>query len=223
VPRSVVYWRQNTKPLWWSLCITVSSLFFFTRVCEHLALLIDGDRRRFSYFTTIAVVSMLLLYRCLMLTGILTQHLVTYEEIILNLILESYCYLYINAEMSMFWPQTIFNVFVPQTRSHGAAAKHIRKPLHRPSHIHIRDACFSQVYEIHACAYRSARPYFISIKFFFLCVDTVTLACIFELGLRIAAHSAKEYASTATGMLIIIVFSGAFLHTVITYYKHNTV
>lgn len=67
------------------------------------------------------------------------------------------------------------------------------------------------------------RPYFISIKFFFLCVDTVTLACIFELGLRIAAHSAKEYASTATGMLIIIVFSGAFLHTVITYYKHNTV
>ncbi len=57
--------------------------------------------------------------------------------------------------------------------------------------------------------------YFVFCKFCFLCVDTVTLVCIFEFGVRIGSHSQTEYGSTATGMLIIIVMSGAFLHTVI--------
>ena len=58
-------------------------------------------------------------------------------------------------------------------------------------------------------------------KFCFLSVDTVTLACIFELGVRIAARSQIEYASTATGMLIIIVLSGSFVHSVILSIPHE--
>jgi len=52
-------------------------------------------------------------------------------------------------------------------------------------------------------------------KFCFLCVDTGTLVCLFELGVRVGSHSQTGYGSTATGMIIIIVLSGAFLHTVI--------
>ena len=53
VDSASVYWRRHDKPLWWSLCVTLSSLFFFTRVCEHLALLVRGERRPFSQFTTV--------------------------------------------------------------------------------------------------------------------------------------------------------------------------
>ena len=70
--------------------------------------------------------------------------------------------------------------------------------------------------ERHSCDF-----YFVFGKFCFLCVDTVTLVCIFELGLRVASHSKTEYGSTATGMLIIIVMSGAFLHTVIDQAKNK--
>jgi hypothetical protein len=52
-------------------------------------------------------------------------------------------------------------------------------------------------------------------KFIFLSIDTITLTFIFELAVRISASSDMEYASTATGMLIIIVFGGTFLYTVI--------
>ena len=57
--------------------------------------------------------------------------------------------------------------------------------------------------------------YFVFSKFCFLCVDTGTLVCLFELGVRVGSHNQTGYGSTATGMLIIIVLSGAFLHTVI--------
>lgn len=54
-----------------------------------------------------------------------------------------------------------------------------------------------------------------SMKFIFMSIDTAMLACILELGVRPAANSESEYASTATGMLLIIVLGGSFLHTVI--------
>jgi hypothetical protein len=56
VHSSLVYWRHNSKPLWWNLCLTVSSLFFFTRVCEHLALLVHGKRRKFSVLNFFSVI-----------------------------------------------------------------------------------------------------------------------------------------------------------------------
>jgi hypothetical protein len=52
-------------------------------------------------------------------------------------------------------------------------------------------------------------------KLFFLCVDTFTLASMLELGARSSARTAVEYASTAAGMLLVIVLGGAFLHEVI--------
>ncbi len=36
-----------------------------------------------------------------------------------------------------------------------------------------------------------------------------------ELGVRICARSGAEYASTASGMLLVIVLGGVFLHEVI--------
>jgi hypothetical protein len=88
VDRAIFYWRRDDKPSWWSLCVTLSSLFFFTRVCEHLALLVRDEHRPFSQFTIADIISMLLLCRCLLATGVLSQHLVTREELMLNLILD---------------------------------------------------------------------------------------------------------------------------------------
>ena len=55
----------------------------------------------------------------------------------------------------------------------------------------------------------------VAVKLFFLCVDTITLTCVLELAVRTLARSAADYASTATGMLVIVVLGGAFLHAVI--------
>ena len=88
VDRAIFYWRRDDKPSRWSLCVTLSSLFFFTRVCEHLALLVRDEHRPFSQFTIADIISMLLLCRCLLATGVLSQHLVTREELMLNLILD---------------------------------------------------------------------------------------------------------------------------------------
>jgi hypothetical protein len=71
VEKAIVYWRIDDKPLWWSLCVTLSCLFFFTRVCEHLSLLVRGERRVFSPITTVAIICMLLLCRVLKAFGVL--------------------------------------------------------------------------------------------------------------------------------------------------------
>lgn len=97
-----VHWQQYTKPLWWTTCVTLSCLFFFTRVCEHLSLLVRGKYRQFSVFTTSILIVMLILSRLLLHVGVLKQHLVTREEVLLNLVLEFYCWIYILAEISTF-------------------------------------------------------------------------------------------------------------------------
>jgi len=66
----------------------------------------------------------------------------------------------------------------------------------------------------------TANDWIVGAKLFFFNVDTGTLTCIFELDLRISARTEMEYASTATGMLCIIVLGGTFLHTVIQSWKH---
>ena len=70
VHSNLVYWRHNSKPLWWDLCLTVSSLFFFTRVCEHLSLLVHGKRRNFSVLIVLSIICMLLLCRVLLAAGL---------------------------------------------------------------------------------------------------------------------------------------------------------
>ena len=321
-----VYWRQHPKPLWWSVCVTLSSLFFFTRVCEHLALLVRGERRRFSAVTTLAVIVMLLLCRVLLATGVLSQHLVTSEELTLNLILEIYCCLYILAEFTT-------SLSLSFRRSVAAGAKHGGRlsSLHRDlEYQHLREDKEDRAGEAHAgearagearagedrageahageayvgedirageelgvgeehlaggehwaggehgaCQGRASddvstlgaliavqliltahlqntfdnpflgiltllfgaraflkfmnfmlvhtafprsteRDSTVAVKLFFLCVDTITLTCVLELAVRTSARSAADYASTATGMLVIVVLGGAFLHAVIT-------
>ena len=260
VHSNLVYWRHNSKPLWWDLCLTVSSLFFFTRVCEHLSLLVHGKRRNFSVLIVLSIICMLLLCRVLLAAGVLSQHLVTHEELTLNLVLEFYCYVYIIAELCSY--TNICNYRKKQheipdrVQEKEAAQQLARKNKQEDKDVStlgslvavqlILTAQLSNTYEnpfigiltlifgmrvflkfmrfmvVHIKRH-PRNFYFILFKFCFLCVDTVTLMCIFELGIRIGLRSQTEYGSTATCMLIIIVMSGAFLHTVITQVPPNTV
>jgi hypothetical protein len=262
VTNGTVYWRQNHKPLWWSLCITVTSLFFFTRVCEHLALLVRGERRRFSPFTTAAIICVLLLCRVLEAAGVLTQHLVTQEELTLNLVLEVYCYVYIVAELvssakwyrlsNRLWNGLWGTSAVPYTILPEEEGGHISACAENSCAQDISvlgslvavqlilTAQLQNTFEnpflgiltllfctrtflkfmnfalLHTkCERTRLSDWNVARKLFFLSVDTVTLACVFELAVRISARNDIEYASTATGMLVIIVLGGAFLHAVV--------
>jgi hypothetical protein len=257
IENAVIYWRQNDKPLWWSLCLTLTSLFFFTRVCEHLALLVRGERRPFSPFTTVAIICMLLLCRVLEAAGVLTQHLVTQEELTLNLVLEIYCYVYIVAELitstslSLAWHRLWhrrYDQILPEeehkqsmstcnenscTQDISALGSLVAVQLILTAQLQntfenpflgiltllfgtrtfLKFMNFTLVHT--ACPRSSSRDWNVVRKLFFLSVDTVTLVCVLELAVRISARNEIEYASTATGMLIIIVLGGAFLHAVI--------
>ena len=236
-----VYWKQNNTPMWWNLLITLSNLYFFTRVCEHLQLLINGKRRKFSGLTTCAIVFLLLLYRILLETKVIFQRLVTQQEFYLSFILELYCWLYIIAELVSFlihWKQKkqdnqndrendrdistlgslvdVQLLFTSQLQNTYENPFIIILTLIFGMRVFLK---FMRFIIVHTDP--STNFYFTLGKFCFLSVDTVTLACIFELGVRIAARSQIEYASTATGMLIIIVLSGSFVHSVILSIPHE--
>lgn len=257
IENAVIYWRQNDKPLWWSLCLTLTSLFFFTRVCEHLALLVRGERRPFSPFTTLAIICMLLLCRVLEAAGVLTQHLVTQEELTLNLVLEIYCYVYIVAELitstslSLAWHRLWYRGYdqiLPEEEHKQSTSTcdennctqdisalgslvavqliltaQLQNTFENPflgiltllfgTRTFLKFMNFTLVHT--ACPRSSSRDWNVGRKLFFLSVDTFTLVCVLELAVRISARNEIEYASTATGMLIIIVLGGAFLHAVI--------
>jgi hypothetical protein len=295
VNRAIVYWRENKKPLWWDLLLTVSSLYFFTRVCENLAMIVRGERKAFSWFTTTAIIVMLLLTRILQGVGLLTQDLVTQEELTLNLILEFYCYIYTFAELTTFSSITnfftnfynivtklynachtcIFGNSILSTSSGCSQTSHeCEQLLPEPSEQKnnktastctqqcsaedisalgtlvavqlIMTAQLQNTYEnpflgiltlvfgircflkflnytlVYTVCKRSEKNNkILAQKFIFLSIDTITLTFIFELAVRISASSDMEYASTATGMLIIIVFGGTFLYTVIEAHERS--
>lgn len=47
-----VFWRQNTMHSGWLIFLTLASLFFFTKVCEHSVDLVSGRRAEFSHTTS---------------------------------------------------------------------------------------------------------------------------------------------------------------------------
>jgi len=241
IEKAVVHWRRNDKPLWWSLLLTLSCLFFFTRVCEHLTLLVHGKRRPFSWFTTAMIIGLLVLSRILQGIGVLTQHLVTEEELTLNLILECYCYVYVFAEL-FTCAKYASHKYSPIAKQTSAGEQgtdistlgtliavqliltaHLQNTYENPflgiltllfgTRAFLKFMNFTLIHT--ACERSTESDWIVATKLFFFTVDTGTLTCIFELALRISTRTEMEYASTASGMLCIIVLGGTFLHTVI--------
>jgi len=196
---------------------------------------------------------MLTLSRVLQAIGVLTQHLVTSEELTLNFILECYCYLYVFAELftcaTSDKPYTELHDetesahtqnYIKSKQSDEQSSRDISTlgtlvavQLILTAHLHdtyenpflgiltllFGTRAFLKFMNfalIHTECHRStANDWTIARKLFFLIVDTGTLTCVFELAVRISMRNEIEYASTATGMLFIIVLGGTFLHTVI--------
>ena len=242
-----LYWKEECKPVWWSVLLTLSCLFFFTRVCQHLAMLVQGARRPFSVFTTLAMVGMLVLWRCLLWGNVLCQDLVTQEALALNFVLETYCYIYICAEvisclspyagalcstqMYFMLPReanekqilhdisTLGSLLAAQLILTAQLANTYENPFLGILTLLFGSRCFLKFMNFilqHTEGPRSAeKDKIVVTKFVFLSIDTVTLCCIFELGVRAAAESETQYASTVSGMLVIIVLGGLFLHKVI--------
>jgi hypothetical protein len=279
VKNSLVYCRFRNEHLWWSVLLTLSSLFFFTRVCEHLVLLVQGKRREFSWVTTTAISIMLVLHRLIPVPSIFSEHLVTTEEQILDWILEVYSLMHIAVQLLTVFcygdvPFTYFQLksiavqlltvfcygdvpftyFQLKSSDSTSASPELgkdeegRKPtshdvstlgllvcvqLILTAHLQgsydnpffsilvilfgmrsfLKFLNFNLVYSVENRS--SETTLVIYLKLMFVCIDTFTLASMLELGVRSAARSEVEYVSTASGILLITVLGGAFLHEVI--------
>jgi hypothetical protein len=278
VKNSLMYRRFRNEHLWWSVLLTLSSLFFFTRVCEHLVLLVQGKRREFSWVTTAAISIMLVLHRVIPVPSIFSQHLVTTEEQILDWILEVYSWMhiavqvitvsyygdvsftyllrrcFINILSASYYGDVSFTYFQLKSSDSTNASPELgkddegRKPtshdvstlgllvcvqLILTAHLQgsydnpffsilviifgmrsfLKFLNFNLVYSVENRS--SETTLVIYLKLMFVCIDTFTLASMLELGVRSAARSEVEYVSTASGILLITVLGGAFLHEVI--------
>jgi hypothetical protein len=249
VNNSQIFWRLRNEQMWWSVLVTLSSLYFFTRVCEHLVLLVQGKRRRFSWVNTVATGIMLVLHKMIPLPNVFSQHLVTTEEQILDWILYSYSWLHIVVQLvtvcyfkEVPYPYIILRssdaekeVEGPESTSHDISTlgllvcvqliltAHLQGSYDNPflsilvilfgTRSFLKFLNFNLKYSVEA---RSPDQSFVVYsKLIFLFIDTFTLASMLELGVRIGARSGLEYASTASGLLLIIVLGGTFLHEVI--------
>lgn len=281
VHKAQIYWRQRNEPLWWSALVTLSSLFFFTRVCEHLVMIVQGRRREFSLFTTAALGLMLILHQLLPRLHVLSRHLVTQEEQVLDIILQVYSWGHIFVQVGTVWlagrrsvesaawspliqadlvianaahdtfPDTKVLDFkdvrdVESTNQDNVGARrdtcthdistlgllvcvqliltaHLQSSYDNPflgilvllfgMRSFLKFLNFALLYT--AARKSPEKTRLVGLKLVFLFVDTFTLASMLELGVRSGARSGAEYASTASGMLLVIVLGGAFLHEVI--------
>ena len=249
VNNSQIFWVLRNEQMWWSVLVTLSSLYFFTRVCEHLVLLVQGKRRRFSLVNTVATGIMLVLHRMIPLPNVFSQHLVTTEEQILDWILYSYSWLHILVQLvtvcffkEVQYPYIILRssdtekeVEGPESTSHDISTLGLLVCVQLILTAHLQGSYDNPFLSILVILFgtrsflkflnlnleysveerSSAQSFVVCSKLIFLFIDTFTLASMLELGIRIGARSGLEYASTASGLLLIIVLGGTFLHEVI--------
>ena len=281
VKNAQIFCRFRNEQMWWSVLVTLSSLYFFTRVCEHLVLLVQGKRREFSWVTTVAISIMLVLHKLIPVPNIISPHLVTTEEQVLDWILYVYSWFHIVVQgltvfyyrktdwilyvyswlhivvqgLTVFYyrarpnPYTVLSVSestvaLPDLEHDDGGQKsmthdistlgllvcvqliltaHLQGSYDNPffsilvilfgMRSFLKFLNFNLVYsvetkmpETHLVLYQ---------KLTFLCIDTFTLASMLELGVLSSARSEVEYASTASGILLIIVLGGSFLHEII--------
>jgi hypothetical protein len=243
VKNAQIYCRFRNEQMWWSVLVTLSSLYFFTRVCEHLVLLVQGKRREFSWVTTVAISIMLVLHKLIPVPNIISPHLVTTEEQVLDLILYVYSWFHVVVQgWTVFYYRARPNLYTllrddggEKSMTHDISTlgllvcvqliltAHLQGSYDNPFfsilvilfgmrsflkflNFNIVYSVESKMPETHLILYQ---------KLIFLCIDTFTLASMLELGVLSSARSEVEYASTASGILLIIVLGGSFLHEII--------
>ena len=83
-----IYWRQNNISTTWLVISTLLTLFFFTKVCEHMLLLLQQQKGNFTHSTS-TIPLIISIYLC-------TQHvtnqtfMLMYDEVVLHYILLTY-------------------------------------------------------------------------------------------------------------------------------------
>ena len=83
-----IYWRQNNISTTWLVISTLLTLFFFTKVCEHMLLLLQQQKGNFTHSTS-TIPLIISVYLC-------TQHatnqtfMLMYDEVVLHYILLTY-------------------------------------------------------------------------------------------------------------------------------------
>ena len=85
---NLVYWRQVPTNTTWLALSTIFSLFFFTKVCEHMLLLLKRKKARFSH----SISTLPLVLACFLLNKHYTNQsfMLMYDEIILHYIVLCY-------------------------------------------------------------------------------------------------------------------------------------
>jgi len=243
VKNAQIYCRFRNEQMWWSVLVTLSSLYFFTRVCEHLVLLVQGKRREFSWVTTVAISIMLVLHKLVPVPNIISPHLVTTEEQVLDWILYVYSWFHIVVQgLTVILNRACPNPYTPvhddggeKSMTHDISTLGLLVCVQLILTAHLQGSYDNPFFSIlvilfgmrsflkflnfnlvHSVGSNIPGTHLILYqKLIFLCIDTFTLASMLELGVLSSARSEVEYASTASGILLIIVLGGSFLHKII--------
>jgi hypothetical protein len=228
---ATVAWRRMDSSAFWTACVTLVVLFFFTRLCEYMSMLIRGQPRAFSRSTA------LVMWLALAYSFAHSSHVdFATEEKLLNALLQWYTLVYLGAEAVSRQPAEYAPVpsrdgdspRQPEPQSTNTMGALVALQLIFTAHLqHSYDTPLLTILVLffgarsflkflnfalrHSAALAPRQRLW---KFFFLCLDTFVLLGVLELGVRSSARSASAYASTAVALLLCSVFAGTFLHCV---------
>jgi len=224
---ATVAWRRMDLSLFWTVCATLAVLFFFTRLCENMSMLLHGQPRLFSRWTA-GVMWLALAY-----SFANSSHVdFATEEKLLNALLQWYTLVYLVAQA------------LPRRLEYAPVASEDGEPQPELASTHTMGALVALQLILTAHLQHSydtplltmlvlffgARSFlkFLNFalrhsllpqgprlwKFFFLSLDSFVLLGVLELGVRSSARSTAAYTSTAVDLLLCSAFAGTFLHCV---------
>jgi hypothetical protein len=230
---ATVAWRRMDSSLFWTVCATLAVLFFFTRLCEYMSMLIRGQPRAFSR-STAGVMWLALAY-----SFANSSHVdFATEEKLLNALLQWYTLVYLGAEAlpsrgSEYAPVASRDGEAqpeaqPEPQNTNTMGALVALQLIFTAHLqHSYDTPLLTILVLFfgarsflkflnfALWHSATLPWGPRLwKFFFLCLDSLVLLCVLELGVRSSARSTSAYTSTAVGLLLCSAFAGTFLHCV---------
>jgi hypothetical protein len=235
---STVAWRRMDSSLFWTVCVTLAVLFFFTRLCEYMSMLIRGRPRVFSRSTA------LVMWLALAYSFANSSHVdFATEEKLLNALLQWYTLVYLGAEALPRRAEALPRGppdYAPVASRDGESPRHpepkstntmgalVALQLIFTAHLqHSYDTPLLTILVLFFGA-RSFLKFLNFVlrhsatlaprerlwKFFFLSLDSFVLLGVLELGVRSSVRSTSAYASAAAGLLLCSAFAGTFLHCV---------
>ena len=214
-----VYWRQVPTNTTWLAISTIFSLFFFTKVCEHMLLLLKRKQARFSH----SISTLPFVLACFLLNKHFStqSYMLMYDEIILHYIVLSYVIaLSVTLIATRYYKQSpdinavsissLLGILLALTAE--LQASYDNPFLQLLTYIFATRNFLKFMNFIRIHVYISNPWWKVYVKIAHWMADTFVLCSILGYGVQVSTSSSAEYITTLVSLLFMSMLTGTALH-----------